>query len=147
MQRPGQRRAQTRYIQMGILPGLFLFKHPTTSSVSPCPPPPSSSFRSSEIYNESITMHHQRRPLPKILTVSVTAALPIRRDEKGGGDPDATRILGSMGCLRSSADLFKGFDLSFRSLPQKTVAQIRYWLITKSFNGFCRSADKRESRI
>lgn len=145
MQRPGQRRAQTRYIQMGILPGLFLFKHPTTFSVSSPSFPPSTSFRSSEIYNESITIRHQRRLLPKILTVSVTAALPIRSGVEGG------RVLMRHASwdLRDVCDLppicLKG-SIYRCVLPQKTVARIRYWL-TKSFNGFCSSADKCESRI
>lgn len=140
MQRPGQRRAQTRYIQMGILPGLFLFKHPTTFSVSPLSAP-SSSFRSSEIYNKSITVHHQRRPLPKILTVSVTAALPIRKDEEEGGKREEGDLMRHASWdLRDVCDLLpiclKGSI--YRSvLSQKTVARIRYWLITKSFNGFC----------
>lgn len=72
MQRPGYwqpetegrgRGCGTRYIQMGTLPGLFLFKQ----SLLPRQPPPS---RSSEIYNKSDAAATSEDSLPKILTVS-----------------------------------------------------------------------------
>lgn len=115
---------------MGILPGLFLFKHPTTSSVSPhfslLPPSDHRRFimkASPYATSEDRCWRFSRYPW-LLLCLSEEA-------KKGRGGPDATRILGSTWCLRSSADLFKGFDLSFRFLPQKTVARIRYWLLTK----------------
>lgn len=104
MQRPGYwqpetegrgRGCGTRYIQMGTLPGLFLFKQ----SLLPRQPPPS---RSSEIYNKSdaaATSEDSPKDShgvvsPLLFSLSLSRLLPIgslRLAERGrGGGIDAS---------------------------------------------------------
>ena len=62
---------------MGILPGLFLFKQP-----SYLVNPPSSSYRSSEIYNKSNTACHQRRLSERFSRCLLSTSAPLVPDHR-----------------------------------------------------------------
>lgn len=120
--RPGS----TRYIQMGILPGLFLFKHSTTSYNLPSFRPSSRHglSRSSEIYNESITSEDRCEDSHGIRDCFTYQNSFLARGREGGGQRGQRRrgegrtgtrsdrrILATY-VMFSRADPFKIFDLS-----------------------------------